>query len=97
MLYSDRIDIFEWIDINEISKSKNSNICHIWYFLHKGFKFQPNVCNRSHDFIMISMNLSDIAIVNIKNFDYRCITSLVIRNEAINLIRNADSTEKSRT
>ena len=30
-------------------------------FLNKGFKFQPNVCNRCLDLLMVSMNLSDIA------------------------------------
>ena len=25
--------------------------------------FQPNMCNRCHEFLMISMNLSDIAIL----------------------------------
>ena len=40
------------------------------------------------------MNLSDIAILNIKGFDNRCIISL-IRNEATNLMQNADLTEKA--
>ena len=43
------------------------------------------------------MNLRDIAILNIKSFDYRCIISLISKNEAINLLQNADLTEKSRT
>ena len=34
-------------------------------FLDKGFKFQPNVCNGCHDLLMMSMNLSDIATLNI--------------------------------
>ena len=32
MLYFDRIDISEGIDINKISESKEGNICHYWYF-----------------------------------------------------------------
>ena len=39
--------------------------------LNKGLKFQPSVCNRCHDLLMTSMNLSDIAILNIKGSDYR--------------------------
>ena len=39
-------------------------------FLNKGFKFEPNIRNRYHD-LMMSMNLSDIAILNIKSADYR--------------------------
>ena len=43
------------------------------------------------------MNLSDIAILNIKGSDYRIIISLICKNEAINLLQNSDLTEKSRT
>ena len=46
---------------------------------------------------MMSMKLRNIAILNIKGSDYRCIISLTSKNEAINLIQNADLTEKSRT
>ena len=42
-------------------------------FLNYSFKFQPNVCNRCHDLLMMSINLSDVAILNIKVSDYRCI------------------------
>ena len=45
MLYQDRIDVSEGIDVNKLSKSKECGIgCTIWYFLNKGVKFQPNVC-----------------------------------------------------
>ena len=33
---------------------------------------------------MISVNLSDMAILNIKGSDYRCIISVISKNEAIN-------------
>ena len=46
---------------------------------------------------MMFINLSNIAILNIKGSDYRCIISLIRRNEAITLIQNADLTEKSGT
>ena len=65
MLYHDRIDVSKGIDVNKTNKSKECDICHYWYFLDKGFKFQPDVCNGSHDLLMISMKLSDIAILNI--------------------------------
>ena len=42
-------------------------------FLDKGFKFQTYICNRCHDLLMMSMNLSDIVILNIKNVDYCCV------------------------
>ena len=43
------------------------------------------------------MNFSDIAILNIKGCNYHYIISLIRKNEAINLIQNANFTEKSRT
>ena len=46
---------------------------------------------------MTSLNLSDIAILNIKGSDYRCIISLISKNETINLLQNANLTEKSGT
>ena len=39
MLYYDRIDVSEGIDVNKTSKSKQCNIFHYWSFLSKGFKF----------------------------------------------------------
>ena len=41
------------------------------------------------------MNLSDIAILNIKGSDYRCIISLISKNKAINLMQSADLTKKA--
>ena len=46
---------------------------------------------------MMSINLSDIAILNIKGFDYRNIISLINKNETINLLQNTDLTEKKET
>ena len=67
------IDVSEGVDVNKTSKSKEFDICHYLKFLHKGFKFQTNVCNGRHDLLVTSMNLSDIAILNIKFSDYCCI------------------------
>ena len=93
MLYYDRTDVSEGIDVNKTSASKECDVCHYWYFLNYSFKFQPNFCNRCHDLLMMSINLNDIAILNIKG--YCCIISLISKNEAINLIQSADLTEKS--
>ena len=97
MIYYDRIDVSERIVINKTSSSKQCDICHYWHFLNQSFKFQLNVCNRCHDLLMISLNLSDIAILNIKGSDYRYIIILISKNETIHLLKNADLTEKSGT
>ena len=75
MAYINRIEVFERTDANTTSESKECSACHYWYFLNKGFTFQLNVCNRYHDLLMISMILSNIAILNIKGSDYCCIIS----------------------
>ena len=64
-----------------------------WFLQKLVLKFQLNACNRCHDLLIISMNLSDIAILNIKGSDY----SLISKNEAINVMQIADLTEKTGT
>ena len=43
------------------------------------------------------MNLSDIPILNIKGSHYRCVISFISKNEAIDLMQNADLIKKSGT
>ena len=88
MLYDDGIDISEVIDPTESNKSKECIIYHYWLFNH-GFKFQDSVCSDCHDLIMLSVNTSDIAIITVKNFDYRCIIHSIIKTEAINLLKKS--------
>ena len=94
ILYYDRIDISEGIDVNKTRESKECNICDYWYFPDKGFKFHPDVCNGCHNVLMMSMDLSDIAILNIKGADYHCIISRISKSEAVNLLQKADLEEK---
>ena len=96
MLYYDRIDGSEGIDVNKTTESKEFDICHYWYFLENGLRFQPDVWNGCHDVLRMYMNLSDIVALNIHGVDYRCIISRIGKSEAIYLMQNIDSTEKSR-
>ena len=94
MPYFDRIVTSEGIDVNKTSALKECDICHYWYFLNFSFKFLPNICNRCHDLLMMSMNLSDVSILNITGSDYCCIISLISKMKTIDLIQNADLTKK---
>ena len=90
------IDVIEQTDVNTTSSSKECYYCQylsLLYFLNYSFKFLPNVCNRYHDLLMMSMNPSDI--LNIKGYDYWCIISLITKIEGINLMQNVDLTGKS--
>ena len=96
MLYYGGIDVSERIDINKTSTSKESNICHYCYFLDKRFKFPPDVWNGCDDVLMMSMNRSNIAILNIHDADYCCIIIGINKNELIKLIQSIDLSKKSR-
>ena len=49
MLFFDRIDVSEGINVSKKIVSKECDICHYWYFLNYSFKFQSNSCNRCND------------------------------------------------
>ena len=44
------------------------DVCYYLYFLNFSFKFQPNVCNRYHDLLIMPMNLSDTAITILRYY-----------------------------
>ena len=92
MLYDDRINFSVGMDVNETNESKEFDICCHWYFI--GSTFQPHVCNRCQDALMMSMNLGGIAILSIHGTDYSCLICRISKNEAINLMQNTDLTEK---
>ena len=64
-------------------------ICHHYFFNH-GFKFQNYVCNGCHNLTMLTVNISDIAIITVNNTDYRCIVHNISKFEAINLLENSN-------
>ena len=97
MLYYDRIEVSERIYINKTIVSKQCDIYHYWYFLDKGFMFQLNICSGCHDIPIMSMNLNNIAVLNINCIDYPCIITRISRSEVINLMQNIDLREKCRT
>ena len=75
MLYYDRIDVSKGTDLAESNNSKDCMICHYWFFNHV-FNFQDYVCNGCHNLTMLSVNISDIAIITIEKIDYRCIIQI---------------------
>ena len=94
MLYYDKIDVSGEIDVNKTSVSKECDICHYWHFLNKGFKFQPYVYNGCHDILMMSINLSDVSVLNIHSVDYHCNISRISKSKTVNLLQSADLTRK---
>ena len=79
MLFYDRIDISEGIDLAKSNNSKECMICH---------KLKDYVCNGCNDLSMLCLNISDIAIITVKNVDYCCIMYDICKSKAINLLKN---------
>ena len=98
MLYYDAIDVSEDANVTKISYSKKCHVYHYWFFKIKDLSFNcMYVCNGCHDVLMMSINLSDIAISKINVADYRCIISQITKIEAINILQNVDLSEKNGT
>ena len=72
--------------------NQKSAIFVISNFSNRGSNFQPNVCNRYHDLLM-SMNLSDTAILEIKNADYSCIITGISKSDVTELLQIIDLTQ----
>ena len=71
-------------------------ICHYWYLrIYKTFTFQTTVSNSHHDILTMSTDITSIVILDINGVDY-CFTIVgITKIEKINLIANADLSEKS--
>ena len=73
----------------KLTLTKECMLCHYWYFNDVGFKFKPYVCNKCHDVLMTAYELKNIAILNVKGVDFRCILWDVSKNEAVNRLNNS--------
>ena len=71
MLQYDRINILEGIDVNKTNASKESDICHCWYFKDVSFKYELYHCNSCHDLMWKVVSFDYVAIVYVKGSAYR--------------------------
>ena len=83
------IDVSEGIDTNKTSGWKECMLCHYSYFKDIGFKFEPHVCNKCHDVLTTTYEFKNIAILNVKGVDFRCILWDISRDEAITRLNNS--------
>ena len=86
-MLSERIDISGVVDFTKSNKSKKCMICHNCFFNHE-FEFQDSVCNGLRDLTILSVHISNIAIITVKNVDYCCIIHNISKSEAIKLLKN---------
>ena len=75
--------------LNKTSVSKECVFCHYWYFKNIGYKFESNVCNKCHDVLMTAYELKNIAILNVKGVDHRCVLWCASKSDAINILNNS--------
>ena len=94
MLQYERINVSEGIDIDKSNKSKETMLCHYWYFKDIGFKFQPYACNRCHDLSMMIYDLDDFMVLNIRGVNYKCFVCNMSKNTAIKLLNNSQLDDK---
>ena len=86
MLHYDRINVSKGIDVANSSNSKECTIWDYWFFNHG---FQDSICNVRHDLTILYHNLSDTAIITIRNVFYLCIIHYINKSDAIHLLENS--------
>ena len=61
-MYYNRIDLSEGIHVNKSIKLKECIMCHYWYFLDQGYKYEPEVSDGCRDTLVMAYELENIAI-----------------------------------
>ena len=89
MLWYQKIDVSEGIDVNKISASKECELCQYWFFRDIGFKFEEHVCNKCHDLLTTACSLKDIAILNAKGATFTRILMGISKNEGLERLNNS--------
>ena len=97
MLEYDRIDISKGINVNKTNASKECDICHYYNFKDIGFKYKPYLYNCCHGLMQKAMNFNDVAIVSVKGSDYRIHSWYVSKNDVINIMKNSNLNENTRS
>ena len=69
-------------------------IFHYCYYLDINFTDQQEVCDRCRDVSMMAYELENIAILNVKCVDYRCVIPNMTRNDAIDRLSNSKLDDK---
>ena len=94
MLWYQKIDISEGIDINKTNASKECELYHYWFFKDIGFKFEEHVCSKCHDLLKIAYSLKDIALLNAKGATFRCILMGISKNEGLKRLNNSTTYDR---
>ena len=66
MLWYEKIDVAEGIDVNKTSASKECELCHYWFFKDIRFKFEEHICNKCHDLLTMAYSLKKYSYIECK-------------------------------
>ena len=88
MLWYQKIDVSEGMDVNKTSASKECEFCHYWFFKDIRFKFEEYACNKCHGLLTIAYFVKDIAILNAKGATFRCILMGISKKEGLKRLNN---------
>ena len=77
----------EGIDVNIADGLCECINCHYRYFLQINLKFQPEVCNGSHDLTQKAIIFNDVAVVFVKGNDLKFIFCYMSKDEALSLLK----------
>ena len=91
MLVYEQIDVSDGVDI---SNSKESMLCHYWYYLGKDFTYWPYLCDGCYNIMQKSIDLRNIAIVHVKKSAYRIYFSDMTKREGKKLMANSHLIDK---
>ena len=94
MIEYDRIDLDEGIDVNKTSSSRESWLCHFWYFLDKDFNYQKHYCDGCHDMSMKVVSIKSLAIVYSKGNAYRIHFWHMNKDDAISIMYSSNLIDK---
>ena len=80
-----RIGFSRGIDVPKSNNSKECIICPYSFFNHG---FENSVCNGCHDFTILCLSCSNIAVITVTGVDCNCIILDISKSDAIHLLEN---------
>ena len=63
-------------------------------FLDKDFRYEKYLCNGCHDLMKKAMNFNDVAIVSVKESDYRIHFWDMSKDDVMNIMKNSNLNKK---
>ena len=78
-------------NVNKTSASKESDICHFWYFKDIGFNYEPYLCHGCRDLMQKAMSFNN---VYVKGSASKIHFWSMNKDDAINIFNNSNMVDK---